>query len=1312
MALYVNGKLVVHKGSGATVQNQDTCIEVIVPFTYSTNALAKDAENTSQNVSVNGNPVCHKESYFSQSYGAESANPGSGVTSGTVGEKAEFTTWSPNVFFDGIAAVMHGAMMVSNNKNTPPNPVQVPGQASMTNLHAAAQQQQQSPPTPYCVDIDVVGTFTEPCNELVTLYDKTQGYRQASVIWEGMPEQTNLATRRLEVPNTLNIPLQLTLAVPNTLGPALFIPLSLTATSRDKIHVTPPAAGQAATILVPVQLAWNSMPSDGTLTPPAAKNFTDIARFSDSTRAMMYADLYTAPSDPNSGKTPEQVTTQLNSQPWTSLIKATTHQQVQAELSAFTQVPPGWLYVYKNGYLWRELFVDTNGQLHELDLKQFAGYDRRFDTMLHASGAPNPYLLLPYKIDHQVQTLEVAYSATPWSWSRINYFGGIDPTDPRIKGKTVLMPTGTQKAKASQARSKRFQAIDLSPFVSPSAEIGVTHTGDSQQPTLKLLDETRVPRLFLTNPWGFVSRIQQDLNDAWQSLQQCLQSVQQDDYFKTAALSYPLFFDKKNAYSQQATVPSYPTPTLLPANQTVTTQTDPLSASQYLDKSKLEAALHVTARAWAREKIRFLQTLLIQVADTGSHYCHQPIDFNDQLLDAFASGDYPNAFAALTGIVSHTVYDPWVIDNALDVNVPTPFPDAPGQAYLASLHQSSHPLYKAIFPTDAMVKAWLTGSLNYNGYCRGPQQAVADVYDTGDGTFNPNAFLAYQEPFYQANDFFAAAFNQWASYSAKHVQATAKPDDAVTKSFLNLTAMWGVANFASTQHYTDMKLAETGSIPAGFSIIGFSSPQLTKIGAIFNQQALPQKGAVQLNYVVKDTSGNYSNPTPIGSFTAENYKTNSGAAYQQYDFRGVHDALATGDVGKKLKLQVWIAPISKVGVMATASLGMVLQAVNLATVSEGMKKYNTKAEKRTYLAEVILYSLYMIEQTYVAFAGKDKVLNVYKTLLPPRILPNAVSNVKDFSEYLGNTRLKSALTPLAILGIVGGIANTYLSCCALRTALQNGEKGEAFGSALQLVGSALQTISIFQEYAVKKQAVQATNAKTNKAADTTETPAAEAGGEVVGAEAVEETGAVVATEATEALLWGFGPLTGLIGSILIIIGTVVEALCASTPLETWAKQSPFAKNANEKKTDWTDQMASEQLLSALYLPQVKVQSAGPGQVTTTISLPRFVIGVDTLEVVLTQQPLFSPTNGLPVAQTMAPNVVVPYAIREVGDDKGHIIEMSYNYQKPANPGAFASSQWLAKVRLHLEHMAYTVQVNDSLDNTNDNWVQDQVELGA
>ncbi len=124
----INGLTAVHAGSGGVVKSPDVCKtgKKCRPVTFSNTARSGDAANAAATVIINGNPACHKDSILSRSYGDEPGNCG-GTASGTIRGKAEFVTFSPNVFYEGRAAVRESDLVTSNNRNTPPMPIMQPG---------------------------------------------------------------------------------------------------------------------------------------------------------------------------------------------------------------------------------------------------------------------------------------------------------------------------------------------------------------------------------------------------------------------------------------------------------------------------------------------------------------------------------------------------------------------------------------------------------------------------------------------------------------------------------------------------------------------------------------------------------------------------------------------------------------------------------------------------------------------------------------------------------------------------------------------------------------------------------------------------------------------------------------------------------------------------------------------------------------------------------------------------------------------------------------------------------------------------------
>ena len=131
----INGRTSVHAGSGGVLKTSDVCKtpRKCRARTYTNIAVSSNSAKTASTVIVNGNPACNKDSIFAVSTGDEPGSCG-GVKSGTIKQKAEFITWSPNVFFEGKNATRQNDLMVSNNRNTPPAPVKQPGASQPPSL--------------------------------------------------------------------------------------------------------------------------------------------------------------------------------------------------------------------------------------------------------------------------------------------------------------------------------------------------------------------------------------------------------------------------------------------------------------------------------------------------------------------------------------------------------------------------------------------------------------------------------------------------------------------------------------------------------------------------------------------------------------------------------------------------------------------------------------------------------------------------------------------------------------------------------------------------------------------------------------------------------------------------------------------------------------------------------------------------------------------------------------------------------------------------------------------------------------------------
>ncbi len=165
----INGRTAVHAGSKGVLTTIDVCWtkigKPVVPIPYTNIARSADAAKTASTVFVNGNPVCHKKSTFAISTGDEPGNR-KGIRSGTITQKAEFVSGSPNVFIEGIAAVRQNDLMVSNNCNTAPMPLSQPGAPRAKELTPEQVEGLETTELPRDLPLEVSGDKLHIQNEL------------------------------------------------------------------------------------------------------------------------------------------------------------------------------------------------------------------------------------------------------------------------------------------------------------------------------------------------------------------------------------------------------------------------------------------------------------------------------------------------------------------------------------------------------------------------------------------------------------------------------------------------------------------------------------------------------------------------------------------------------------------------------------------------------------------------------------------------------------------------------------------------------------------------------------------------------------------------------------------------------------------------------------------------------------------------------------------------------------------------------------------------------------------------------------------
>ncbi|MDY6993191.1 MAG: PAAR-like domain-containing protein [Pseudomonadota bacterium] len=137
-----------------------------VPIPYPNTAFAKDTTKGSKSVKISGKEVMLKnKSYFKRSSGDEAGRaPKKGVMTSKITGKVYFTSWSPNVKFEGKNVVRHFDLTTHNHGSDPGNSPPWAYQDAQTTAPIQACQKEAANKKEKCEDKGLT-TREEQCND-------------------------------------------------------------------------------------------------------------------------------------------------------------------------------------------------------------------------------------------------------------------------------------------------------------------------------------------------------------------------------------------------------------------------------------------------------------------------------------------------------------------------------------------------------------------------------------------------------------------------------------------------------------------------------------------------------------------------------------------------------------------------------------------------------------------------------------------------------------------------------------------------------------------------------------------------------------------------------------------------------------------------------------------------------------------------------------------------------------------------------------------------------------------------------------------
>jgi hypothetical protein len=468
----------------------------------------------------------------------------------------------------------------------------------------------------------------------------------------------------------------------------------------------------------------------------------------------------------------------------------------------------GWLYVYVNGHLWRELYASGDHTFRDVNLAlpTQAGRDAREPT-----GRAVSSIIVPHTIDGELQHVALAFSEVQWSWHTVCAMGGPAEDDPRFTSQMIAR--ARQIPGDVRRRGRRFTVLDLSGYPGrfDTPDSRVRDIADAPCRPISGTDPLqryrghRIAAVYLPDPLRVARRLAGQYQQAWRAMEALLKSlllapkacVQQRRYdpgrwFDSALLAAQFFFSPFPGYRQWRRLhPKADRRQWRHARR----RRDRMAAR--LDKAAIDEALGVEKRREVRAVIERTKADLVAYLSARTR---DPLDLLVLMIDDYFLLANPCTSRDSGGISTFGYLDGWSVverliarladhSHTLDIGLETRPPDTarltrkdPGMAFLTAIADPArgHVLHNRLFPASR-PDGWT------------PDPTLAD----------PDAVIFKPQQFQNAKVSHMHPVSAFAAHFAK--AALAKESTAVRQSLVRLAnAAFGLSMTAETCDLQDV----------------------------------------------------------------------------------------------------------------------------------------------------------------------------------------------------------------------------------------------------------------------------------------------------------------------------------------------------------------------------------------------------------------------------------------------------------------------------------------------------------------------------
>ncbi len=937
--------------------------------------------------------------------------------------------------------------------------------------------------------------------------------------------------------------------------------------------------------------------------------------------------------------------------------------------------PGGWIYIYRGGYLWRELEVLPYARFRDVNLHEYAGRDERPATVEHDSR-----IIIPWTVGGEELDVWMAYSEVQWSWARINALGGMDPEDFRVEPGRVPMPEdqGVSRDTARRNREARMQRVELSgylegfPALAPEGRRARREPSDActcRSGHLKLHHESRIPVVYLHDPLGIAFNNAETWWALHGRLRSHIEAVRQEPFHESAFLAWHVFFNealwqRAPAERPRADAGGYWSgggpPRLFEDNSAAAVFLRRVAMK--LDRAMIEELLQVEPRKALRQGLRELARIQAQWLQ-GRHdgqslreTCPDFVDFNTALLDyaSLPAPAYARLWSAFSAAAGFLALDPAGLDGALDLPEDRRRPGAdPGREYLLSVLAPDHPLHPVLFPAPGQVDVFT------------PWAGVGtegEEDNDGSGRFRPQAFARSLAPsvtgvgLARVGDGAVRAADRVVGDLVRYMkQQLARARDEARK--VDRHALVRLALATGEPMLEGVRLVPAGeALAPGEVVLGMRVAQLLE--GVSEEQARGVvvekglKGAVRL----EDAGGNvvgYMAPEGVPRFTGlrpaltpEEYE----AMYVRADgeVRRARVELLVGrmesGLGRSYAETLNGVPHRGVAALqhmarALPPLVAVLEVFNLQEVV-GRAVNSGKWKDRAQALVAMLALAHANTMAAVALVGKERTAGAFEW---------GFRRVGGVVDHLAMSRKSYYADKLGKAG---------------RAAIQKEFRVRVAKNVYRVTGLSAAGAVLAGAGAVMSlwDAVDL--------AEVDDADAAAWSGVAAGA----QVGLAVAI-----IMEGGGTLLGLgvVGWVflaLTLVAVLMVGLSTDTPLEKWAKHGPFARDKADRLTheyeNATPAEVYQSLLGLLMSPTIELltdPSVEPAGAVVEVWVPGFRRGKEVLDVRLTAERWWVNARGQGGHSLGPQELLAPVRIRAVTDEAGSVLGYRYYYRLPEAP---------------------------------------------